>query len=88
MAAIPINLLFDCELPGQSQDGTVPRFCRLKCGNTLAEVVGAGFLNPLIAAQGLTLYTSDFIFVAALDGNQIYKPVFSAGGVITLTVLP
>lgn len=88
MAAIPINLLFDCELPGQSQDGTLPRICRLKCGNTLAQVVGAGFLNPLIAAQGLTLYASDFIFVAASDGNQIYKPVFGAGGVITLTVLP
>ncbi len=87
MAAIPINLVFDCELPGQSQDGTFPRFCRLKCGNTLAEVVGAGFLNPLIAAQGLTLYPSDFVFVAASDGNQIYKPVISSG-VITLTALP
>jgi hypothetical protein len=88
MAAIPIHLLFDCELPGQSQDGTLPRICRLKCGNTLAEVTSAGFLNPLIAAQGLTLYASDFVLVAASDGNQTYKPVFGAGGVITLTVLP
>ncbi len=88
MAAIPINLVFDCELPGQSQDGSNVRFCRLKCGNTLAEVVGAGFLNPLIAAQGLTLYPSDFVFVAASDGNQTYKPVIGADGVITLTVLP
>lgn len=88
MPAIPVNLVFDCELPGQSQDGSNARFCRLKCGNTLAEVVGAGFLNPLIAAQGLTLYTSDFVFVAASDGNQIYKPVFGASGAITLTVLP
>ena len=88
MSAIPINLLFDCELPGQSQDGSLPRICRLKCGNTLAEVTGAGFLNPLIAAQGLTLYESDFVFVAASDGNQIYKPVFGANKVITLTVLP
>lgn len=88
MAVAPENLVFDCELPGQSQDGSNARFCRMKCNNTLAEVVGAGFLNPLIAAQGLTLYPSDFVFVAASDGNQIYKPVFGAGGVITLTVLP
>lgn len=84
----PVNLVFDAELPGQAQDGTNARCVRMKCGNTLAEVVGAGFLNPLIAAQGLTLYTSDFVFVAASDGNQIYKPVFGAGGAITLTVLP
>lgn len=88
MPAIPVNLVFDCELPGQSQDNSNARFCRLKCGNTLAEVVGAGFLNPLIAAQGLTLYTSDFVFVAASDGNQVYKPVIDGSGVITLTVLP
>jgi hypothetical protein len=88
MVAIPINLIFDSELPGQSQDGTNVRFCRLKCGNTLAQVTGAGFLNPLIAAQGLTVYESDFFFVSAADGNQIYKPVISASGVITLTVLP
>ncbi len=88
MPAIPINLVFDAELPGQSQDGSNARYIRMKCGNTLAQVVGAGFLNPLIAAQGLTLYSSDFVFVAASDGNQIYKPVIGAGGVITLTVLP
>ena len=88
MAAIPINLIFDAELPGQSQDGTNARIVRMKCNNTLAEVVGAGFLNPLIAAQGLTLYASDFVFVAASDGNQIYKPVIDGAGVITLTVLP
>lgn len=88
MPAIPLNLVFDAELPGQSQDGTNARFVRMKCNNTLAQVVGAGFLNPLIAAQGLTLYESDFVFVAASDGNQIYKPVIDGEGVITLTVLP
>lgn len=88
MAVIPINLIFDAELPGQSQDGTNARFIRMKCGNTLAQVVTAGFLNPLIAAQGLTLYESDFVFVAASDGNQIFKPVIGANSVITLTVLP
>ncbi len=88
MAVAPINLVFDCELPGQSQDGSNSRICRMKCENTLAQVDDAGFLNPLIAAQGLTLYSSDFVFVAASDGNQIFKPVIGAGGVITLTVLP
>lgn len=88
MAVIPVNLVFDAELPGQAQDGTNARMIRMKCNNTLAQVVGAGFLNPLIAAQGLTLYTSDFVFVAASDGNQIYKPVIDGAGVITLTVLP
>jgi hypothetical protein len=88
MPAIPLNLVFDAELPGQAQDGSNARIVRMKCNNTLAEVVGAGFLNPLIAAQGLTLYASDFVCVAASDGNQIYKPVIDGEGVITLTVLP
>ena len=88
MAAIPINLVFDCMFAGHDTDGALPRLCVLKCGNTLAEVTGAGFLNPLIAAQGLTVYESDFFFVSAANGNQIYKPVISASGVITLTVLP
>ena len=88
MAAIPVNLVVSVNLPGQPEDGSQVRFVRIKCGNTLAEVVGAGFLNPWVASQGLALYESDFVFVAASDGNQIYKPVFGAGGVITLTVLP
>lgn len=88
MAVIPINLVFDCMFAGHDTDGTLPRLCVLKCGNTLAQVTSAGFLNPLISAQGLTVYESDFIHVAASDGNQIYKPVFGANGVITLTVLP
>ncbi|MFI5405461.1 MAG: hypothetical protein ACHQ1D_02990 [Nitrososphaerales archaeon] len=88
MAVIPINLVFDINVPGQNEDNSLPRICRLKCGNTLAQVVTAGFLNPIIAAQGLTLYKSDFVFVAAFDGNQIYKPVIGVNGVITLTLLP
>ena len=88
MSAVPINLVVSVNLPGQPEDGSQVRFVRVKCGNTLSEVTGAGFLNPWVASQGLALYTSDFVFVAASDGNQIYKPVFSASGVITLTVLP
>lgn len=88
MAAVPINLVFEVNLPGQPEDGSQVRFVRLKCGNTLAQVVGAGFLNGVVASQGLALYTSDFVFVSASDGNQIYKPTFSTSGVITLAVLP
>lgn len=88
MAAIPVNLVVEVNLPGQPEDGSNVRFVRIKCGNTLAEVVGAGFLNPWVASQGLSLYESDFVFVAASDGNQIYKPTFGANGVITLAVLP
>lgn len=88
MAAIPVHLVIDVNLPGQPEDGTNVRFVRVKCGNTLAEVTGAGFLNGWVQSQGLSIYASDFFFVAASDGNQIYKPVISASGVITLTVLP
>ncbi len=88
MAAIPVHLVVSVNLPGQPEDGTNVRFVRIKCGNTLSDVTGAGFLNPWVESQGLALYTSDFVFVAASDGNQIYKPVISASGVITLTVLP
>lgn len=88
MSAVPINLVVSVNLPGQPEDGSQVRFVRIKCGNTLAEVVGAGFLNPWVASQGLALYESDFVFVSASDGNQIYKPTFSSSGVITLAVLP
>ena len=88
MPAIPNNLVFAVNLPGQPEDGTNVRFVRIKCDNTLAEVTGAGFINPLVKSQGLAMYESDFVFVAASNGNQIYKPVFGADGVITLTVLP
>lgn len=82
-----VNLVFDVNLPGQPEDGSQVRFVRLKCGNTLSQVTAAGFLDSAIKSQGLALYESDFVFVAASDGNQIYKPVISAGSV-TLTVLP
>lgn len=88
MSAIPVNLVVEVNLPGQPEDNSNVRMVRLKCGNTLAEISGAGFLNPLVASQGLALYSSDFVFASGSDGNQIYKPVISASGVITLTVLP
>lgn len=89
MSSLPyINLNMEVNLPGQPEDGSQVRFVRIKAGNTLTDFVSAGFLNPLLASQGLALYTSDFVFVAALDGNQIYKPTFGANGVVTLVVLP
>lgn len=89
MSSLPyINLNMEVNLPGQPEDGSQVRFVRIKAGNTLANFVSAGFLNPLLASQGLALYASDFVFVAASDGNQIYKPTFGANGVVTLAVLP
>jgi len=65
-----------------------PRFGHLNTTNTLAQVATAGFLNPYMQSQGFSILPSDFIFVAASDGHQIYKPVIGASGVVTLTVLP
>ena len=81
------NLVFEVNLPGQPEDGSQVRFVRIKCNNTLAEVTAAGFMDAAIKSQGLALYASDFVFVAASDGNQIYKPVIAANSV-TLTALP
>ncbi len=64
------------------------RLCQLHTTDTLAVTVAAGYLNPYVKMQSIALYTTDFMHVAASDGNQIYKPVFSASGVITLTALP
>lgn len=81
------NLVFEVNLPGQPEDGSQVRFVRIKCNNTLSQVTAAGFMDAAIKSQGLALYESDFVFVAASDGNQIYKPVIAANSV-TLTALP
>jgi len=67
--------------------GVKPRFTHLLSSDTLSQVTAAGYLNPYVKSQGLTVLPSDFVFVSASDGHQIYKPVFS-GATITLTVLP
>lgn len=87
MSVVYKNLVFEVNLPGQPEDGSQVRFVRVKCGNTLAEVATAGYMDQAIKSLGLTLYESDFVFVAASNGNQIYKPVIAANSV-TLTVLP
>lgn len=76
-----IDIVFNVDLPGQSQDGSQVRFVRIKCGNTLSQVTSAGFLDKLVESQGLSIYPSDFVFVAASDGNQVYAPTISAGSI-------
>jgi hypothetical protein len=64
------------------------RLCELKSTDALATVTAAGYVNPYIKMQSIALYPSDIVQVSASDGNQFYKPVFSASGTITLTALP
>lgn len=72
---------------GENNDVT-PRLCRLYCpSNTLAQVSAAGFLDNYLKTQSISLLTTDFVFTAASDGHQIYKPVFT-GSSCQLTVLP
>jgi hypothetical protein len=78
---------FNINFPGQNNSVT-PRFGHLSTTDTLATVTSAGYLNPYMLAQGFSILPTDIIFVAALDGTQIYKPVFGASNVVTLTVLP
>lgn len=77
-------LQFNVSFPGQQ---VKPRFGHLLTDDDLADVVVAGYLNPYIISHGLNVEPTDFIFVSAADGHQIYKPVFNAD-IITLTVLP
>jgi hypothetical protein len=64
------------------------RLGRLHSSDNLATVTAAGYLNNYVKMNAVALYKTDFVHVAASDGNQIYKPTFSASGVITLSSLP
>lgn len=75
---------FQINFPGQQIN---PRIGHLLTDDTLSEVTTAGYLNPYMKSQGFSVLPTDFIFVAASNGMQIYKPVFS-GETVTLTVLP
>lgn len=79
---------FKVQFAGQTSDGVLPRFAHILTDDALAVVAAAGYMNPYMLSQGYDLMPTDFVFVAASDGHQIYKPVFSASGVVTLTVLP
>ena len=71
---------------GQNESSK-PRFVKIHTTDTLSQVTAAGYLNPYIQSQGLNIIKSDFVFVSAADGHQIYKPTFS-GTTITLATLP
>lgn len=75
---------FQINFTGQ---GVNPRFGHLLTTATLAQVTASGYLNPYMKTQAFSIIPSDFIFVVASDGHQIYKPVFN-GTIVTLTVLP
>jgi hypothetical protein len=79
---------FKVQFAGQTSDGVLPRFAHLLSTDTLSVVSAAGYVNPYLKSQGMDLKPSDFVFVAASDGNQIYRPHFDASGVVTLEVLP
>lgn len=76
---------FQINFPGQQLN---PRIGHLATTDTLSQVTAAGYLNPYMKSQNFSILPTDFIAVAASDGNQWYKPVFSANGTVTLTVLP
>lgn len=69
------------------QNNINPRIGHLHTTDNLATVTAAGYLNPFMKSQGFSVKSTDFIFVAASDGMQIYKPVFT-GTSVQLTVLP
>lgn len=83
---------FSITFAGQNET-VKPRFGHLFTSDPLSVVVGAGYLNPYMKAQGFSVLPSDFIFVyssstASSSNHQIYKPVFGVDGTVTLTVLP
>lgn len=70
------------------QNNITPRLGHLYApNNTLAEITAAGYLDIYIKSQGFNVLSTDIIQVAASDGNQFYKPVFTNGS-CQLTVLP
>lgn len=79
---------FKISFAGQ-QEGVVPRIGRLYApGDALSTISGAGYLDNYILSQGFSVLATDFIAAVGSDGHQWYKPVFSAAGSCTLTVLP
>ncbi len=72
--------------PGQNFQA--PRLCQMQSSDALATVTAAGYLDGYVKMNAVALYTTDVVEVAASDGNQFYKPVFSASQSITLTALP
>lgn len=78
-------LSFRMDFVGQ---GVNPRIGRLNSTDTLATCDNAGYLNPIMAAQSISLLSTDIIAVSASDGNNFYKPSIAADGTVTLVALP
>ena len=79
---------FTINFPGQNNT-VVPRIGHLyDPTSTLSTITTAGYLNPYIQSQGASILPTDVIIAVGSNGTQWYKPVFSASGVCTLTVLP
>lgn len=55
------------------------RIVRLHSTDTEAVCTAAGYLNNWLVMNSVALYTTDFVHLAASDGTQIYKPVFTNG---------
>lgn len=72
--------------PGQNYQAA--RLCHLHTSDPLATVTAAGYLDGYVKMNAVALYTTDVIETIGTDGNQFYKPVFSASQSITLTALP
>lgn len=82
MSIISLRMNF----PGDNYQSA--RLGRLHSTDTLSTVTAAGYLNNYVQMNAVAIYATDFVHVAASDGNQIYKPTFSASGSITLSSLP
>lgn len=79
---------FTINFPGQNNT-VVPRIGHLyDPDHTLAQISTAAYLDNYIQSQGFSVLATDFIAAVGSDGHQWYKPVFSASGSCTLTVLP
>ena len=79
-------LSFRMDFPGQNN--VVPRLGRLYSDDVLATVAGAGYLNPILSAQSISVTAADIIAVAASNGNEFYRPsVNAADGVVTLNLI-
>lgn len=79
---------FTINFPGQNNN-VVPRIGHLYAPNDALSVIStAGYLDSYIKSQGFSVLATDLIAAVGSNGTQWYKPVFSASGSCTLTVLP
>lgn len=55
------------------------RLVTLYSTDTIATCTAAGYLNNYLVMNSIALGTTDFVHLAASNGTQIYKPVFTNG---------